>query len=247
MNLDFLTPAAHPPAGGEAPVARSPIEATARAAGARFEVREGWSVAVDFGSTAQQEATAAAETVGWADVSHLGKLELQAPSRELEAIAAACGAGLQVGEAVRHGDAWWCRMTNSRALIIGDVAGVREPIDAALADAGRAGVLDVSTAYAAMTLTGPLAREVFARFCALDLRPARTPVGALRPGSIGRQPGILIREADERYLFLFGWATGEYMWSVVSDAGRHLGGRPIGAQALSVLAAGEISEETVGA
>ena len=64
-----------------------------------------------------------------------------------------------------------------------------------------------------------------------------TPVNALRPGSIGRQPGILIREDEERYLFLFGWATGEYMWSVVADAGSHLGGGPIGVDALREVAA----------
>ena len=74
--------------------------------------------------------------------------------------------------------------------------------------------------FAAITVSGPLARETFARFCALDLRPHVTPVGALRPGSIGRQPGILIREDEDRYLFLFGWATGEYMWSTVADAAR---------------------------
>jgi glycine cleavage system aminomethyltransferase T len=92
---------------------------------------------------------------------------------------------------------------------------------------------DVTTNFAAMTLVGPRAREVFARFCALDLRPAVAPVRALRPGSIGRQPGVLICEAENRYLFLFGWATGEYMWSVVTDAGEHLGGRPIGVDALA--------------
>ena len=75
-----------------------------------------------------------------------------------------------------------------------------------------------------------------ARFCALDLRPKVTPVNALRPGSIGRQPGLVIREDEERYLFLFGWATGEYMWSVVADAGTHLGGGPVGVDALREVA-----------
>jgi sarcosine oxidase gamma subunit len=90
----------------------------------------------------------------------------------------------------------------------------------------------VTSNFAALTVTGPLARETFARFCALDLRPHVTPVGALRPGSIGRQPGILIREDEDRYLFLFGWATGEYMWSTVADAAEHLGGGPVGVDAL---------------
>ncbi len=230
MNLDFLTPVS-----GVA-VARSPMEAAARAAGARVEARDGWNVAVSFGSTPEQEATAAGETAGWADVSALAKLEIQARSAEgLTAILTACGAGGELTTATRAHDAWWCRLAGTRLIVIGGDAALRERIDAAVAETEGVSVVDITTKYAAMTLVGPLAREVFARFCALDLRPAKAPVHALRPGSIGRQPGVLVVEAEDRYLFLFGWATGEYMWSIVSDAGRHLGGRPIGVDALAAL------------
>jgi sarcosine oxidase gamma subunit len=130
---------------------------------------------------------------------------------------------------VRRDDAWWCRLTQTRAVVIG-----KRP---ELSGTDDLDVLDVTCNFAALTLVGPLARETFARFCALDLRPKVTPVNALRPGSIGRQPGIVIREDEERYLFLFGWATGEYMWSVVADAGTHLGGGPVGVDALREVAA----------
>ena len=204
MNLDFLTPAAD----GEGIVARSPMEGMARAAGARFEVRDGWNVAVEYPSARRGE-------VSWADVSHLPKVELHGLSETITS--------LEFGTAERRDDAWWCRLTESRALVIGDRPAL---------DDGDLDVTDVTSNFAALTLTGPLARETFARFCALDLRPQVTPVGALRPGSIARQPGTLIREAEDRYVFLFGWATGEYMWSVVADAAEHLGGGPIGADAL---------------
>jgi glycine cleavage system aminomethyltransferase T len=208
VNLDFLTPTA------EDAVAHSPMEAPARAAGARFEVRDGWNVAVEFPGMGEG-------TVSWADVSHLAKVELQGTA---EAIGE-----LPFGTAVRRDDAWWCRLTQTRALVIG-----RRP---EIADADDLRVVDVTCNFAALTLVGPQARETFARFCALDLRPKVTPVGALRPGSIGRQPGLVIREDEERYLFLFGWATGEYMWSVVADAGGHLGGAPIGVDALREVSA----------
>jgi glycine cleavage system aminomethyltransferase T len=211
VNLDFLA------LDAEGAVARSPMERNAKAAGARFEVRDGWNVAVAYETVADREIAAAIETAGWADTSHLRKLELQASPEELDATG-----NLRLGEAVRAADAWWCRLTPTRAVVVGGT----EPV----ADA-----VDVTTNFAAITIVGPLAREVFARFCALDLRPAVTPVGALRPGSIARQPGIVICEEVDRYLFLFGWATGEYMWSVVADAGTHLGGRPIGAAALATL------------
>jgi glycine cleavage system aminomethyltransferase T len=239
VNLDFLSTRAGAADGGSAaPIARSPMEHSARAAGAVFGVRDGWNVAVSYGGGSEHEAEACRRTVGWADVSPLGKLELHGPPAQLEAIAAQCGATLTLGEAVRVGDAWWCRLTAGRALAICEPAALpalRGQLLKAAAAAERASLVDVTTNFAAMVIAGPLAREVFARFSALDLRPSRTPVGALRPGSIGRQPGLLICVARERYLFTFGWATGEYVWSIVADAALHLGGRPIGADALAVL------------
>jgi heterotetrameric sarcosine oxidase gamma subunit len=234
MSLDFLTTGA---AAVDGAVARSPMEGQTRAAGAQLEVRGGWSIATHYGGVgAEAEAATARRTAGWADVSHLGKLELQGPPDQLDRVAAECGAELRLGTATRSGEAWWCRLTTTRALVIAETRAT-DTIRAALAEAGRGGVAltDVTSNFAALTVVGPRAREVFARFCALDLRPAVTPVRALRPGSIGRQPGILICEAVDRYLFLFGWATGEYMWSTVTDAGEHLGGRPIGVDALSEL------------
>jgi len=236
MNLDFLTTGA---AAADGAVAHSPMEGQTRAAGAALDVRDGWSIATHYGGVgAGAEAATARRTVGWADVSHLGKLELQGPPDQLDRIASESGAELRLGEAGRTGEAWWCRLTTTRALVICEGRGtdaLRAQLTEASVGADRVTLTDVTTNFAAMTLVGPLAREVFARFCALDLRPAVTPVRALRPGSIGRQPGILVYEAEDRYLFLFGWATGEYMWSVVADAGEHLGGRPIGVDALSEL------------
>jgi glycine cleavage system aminomethyltransferase T len=208
VNLDFLR-VAGTESIGDGIVARSPMEGMAKAAGARFEVRDGWNVAIEY-------PTAQRGDVAWADMSHLPKLEIS-PARPVSDTITS----LPFGTAVRQDDAWWCRLTESRALVIGARPAV-EDVD----------VIDVTSNFAAITVTGPLARETFARFCALDLRPHVTPVGALRPGSIGRQPGILIRQAEDRYLFLFGWATGEYMWSVVADAAGHLGGGPIGVDAL---------------
>ena len=36
---------------------------------------------------------------------------------------------------------------------------------------------------------------------------------------------ILVQDTD-RFLLLFGWAVGEYVWTVVEDAARSLGGGP---------------------
>ena len=209
-TLEFLAPVA----AGTDIEARSPMEGLAADAGARFAFRDGWKVAVSY------PAASYGDSVSWCDTSHLPKLQLQGSAK---AIDAAAGEPFQAGTALRRAGAWWCRLTSERALVIGARPSLED---------GELELVDVTSVFASLTISGPLARECFARFCALDLRPAVTPVKALRPGSIGRQPGTLIREADERYLILFGWAVAEYMWSVVADAADHLGGGPVGVDQL---------------
>ena len=189
--LAFLRPT------GDA-VARSPMERQALDAGARFEVRDGWNVAVAY------DRDSSNAPVRWADVSHLPKVEVHGHHE------------LALGQATRANGAWRCPITRDRTLVIGD---------------RDADGVDLTSALAALTISGPLAREVFARFCALDLRPQSLPVGGFRPGSVARTPGYVLREDDDRFLMLFGWALGEYMWTVVSDAASALGGEPEAARA----------------
>jgi heterotetrameric sarcosine oxidase gamma subunit len=203
VSLEFLTPAPDV-------LAHSPMERCARAAGARFEPRNGWLVAVSY------DRPPAA--TGWADMSHLGKLEVQLPA----------GADARPAVPDVAEDAHWCPLGPRRALVIAEPTAARE-----LRERLGPQAVDVTTAYAALAIVGPGARDVLARQCALDLRPGSTPVGAVRPGSVARTPAIVIREAEERYLVLFGAALGEYMWTVLADAAEHLGGAPIGADALA--------------
>jgi sarcosine oxidase subunit gamma len=224
-----------------APVAHSPMEAMAVAAGGRTAVREGWANVTSFASP-EAESGLCRSSVGFADSSPLGKLEVQADPGELEGVVRGLtGASPHPGQAIRHAGAWWCPLAGSRLLVLtppGDVRAVRDALREALGGlSAPAALTDVTSVFAALTLIGPAARETIARFCALDLHPHVTPVGGLRPASIARQPGILVREAAERYLLLFGWAVGQYMWTVVSDAAGALGGGPVGADRLAELSA----------
>jgi heterotetrameric sarcosine oxidase gamma subunit len=243
-SFEFLAPDAATSDERFAPVARSPMERAARAAGARFEVRDGWNVAVGYASL-EQEREACTRAAGWADVSHLGKLELHASAGDdLAAVVAqaAGGAALELGTATRAADAWWLPLTAERALVVCEPAvlgGLRERLEEAAGSASRrVSVIDATSKYAALTLAGPLAREVFARFSAIDLRPQVTPVGGFRPGSIVRTPGMVLREGEDRFLLLFGWALGAYLWETVADAGTHLGASPVGVDALDEVAIG---------
>jgi glycine cleavage system aminomethyltransferase T len=203
MSLAFLSVAA-----ADGVVARSPMERLAAAAGARFDVRGGWNVAVSYPG----ENPAAG---GWADVSHLRKIELHG----------APAAALELATATWLGGAWWCPLSAERTLVIGGDGELGE-------HAGDARPVDVTSNYGALAVCGPAAREIFSRFTAIDVREASLPVGGLRPGSIARTPGVLVREAPARFLMLFGWALGEYMWTVVADAAQGTGAGPLGVGAL---------------
>jgi glycine cleavage system aminomethyltransferase T len=233
------------------------MERPARAAGARLEVREGWNVAIAFADPAVERARLD-DRVAFADRSNLLKLELQAEPGVLAAVIEAASGGhrLEPGRAVRSRGAWWCPVTPARALVLGDpeaAAEIRAAVAEAATDAGAAAadaavavaeaataiaaaatitVADLTCGLAALTLAGPDARELLARFCAIDVRPTVTPVGGFRPGSVARTPGYVVRDGEQSLLVLVGWALGEYLWTVVADAAEHLGGGPVGADAL---------------
>jgi glycine cleavage system aminomethyltransferase T len=205
VSLDFLSPA-------PSAIARSPMEREALAAGATVEQRDGWNLAVSFYGEERHMST-----VAFADRSHIGKLELHSEH------------GLELGQAHRRDDAWWCPTSRERALVLCEpdqTAELRER----LGD----GVVDLTSAMGALTIAGPLSGELFARFTAIDLRPQVTPVHGFRPGSVARTAGAILREDDDRWLMLFGAALGSYVWTVVADAAAGLGGGPVGVDALVV-------------
>jgi glycine cleavage system aminomethyltransferase T len=230
--LAFLSP------GADA-LAKSPMEPGTVAAGATIEQRDGWNIATSFPDEAAQLST-----VGFADVSHLGKLEIQGD------ISAITGHDLELGRALRAEGAWWCPYSAQRAVVLcppADTAALRDRLTASADDTpGLGSVIDTTTVQGAMTILGPLARETFARFTAIDLRPQVTPPLAFRPGSVARTGGAILCEAPDRYLMLFGAALGQYVWTLVADAAGHLGGGPVGVDALPPLDAPALSGDGAG-
>lgn len=211
MTLGFLSPAVH----RGSPPAESPIASAAARGGARLEVRNGWRVPVTFGDEAA-ERRLRQQTVAVADASWAAKTQLDGPAAALDG----CAAGLQLGTAIPYRGAWWCRLTPTRALVLGS-APTAEMVDGVA-------LLDVSAQYCAVRIAGPHCREVMARFCALDLRSAVAPPTALRPGSVARTPGLVVVEEADQLLVLVGAALAEYLWTVVIDAAARLGGGPVG-------------------
>lgn len=231
MTLEFLSPDRARAEKGFEPVARSAVERALREAGARLEVRDGWSVAADFGSV-EAELRVCTQAAGIAECSHLGKLELQGPA---DALAQVAPAEIAPGRALRSSGNWWCPVHPERLLVLcppGATANLREGLERAAAERECASLVDMTTALAAFTAIGPAARETLARLSALDTRPASFPERGFAPVSVARVPAMVLRESGERFLLLFGSAYAEYVWTALTDAGLALGAALVGVDAL---------------
>jgi glycine cleavage system aminomethyltransferase T len=236
MTLEFLAADATVEFDGIRPPQRSPIEWIHRRDGASFAERDGWRVVTDFGA-ADEEAAACATAVAIADLSHLGKLELQAKPETAAAIVAqlAGGAALAPGRAAHVDGVWWCPVTPARILAVSPperTPALRDELEAAAGASGLATVSELTTALGSNAVAGPLAREAFARATALDLRPDRFEEGGFAPVSVARTAGMILRAGDDRFLHLFGSGYAQYVWTVFVDAAEHLGGRAVGTTAL---------------
>lgn len=144
----------------------------------------------------------AAPQLGLSDRSLVPKTELQVGPGD----AAALGK-LPTGRAVETDGAWWCPLTPTRILVIGD-----PPTDVA----APVSAVTVTSGFVALGLSGPRARHVLARVSALDLR--RATKGSLLPGSVARVPAIVLCEGDDALLILAGSAHAQYLWDTLVDA-----------------------------
>ncbi len=239
QQFEFLAPGAAVPFEGVAPALRSPIEWQHREAGAELAELDGWRVVASYGAP-EQEAATCRRAVGVADLSSLGKFELQGDAATVAAIVSdlAGGAEAELGHAVEHEGVWWCPLTPERMLavtpadateVLRDALGI-----AAASGAGFASVNELTSALGSNAVVGPLARETFARTTALDLRPDHFPEAGFAPVSVARTAGMVLRERDDRFLHLFGAGYASYVWTVFVDAAEHLGGGAVGVEALGI-------------
>ena len=242
-ELEFLAPDAATAFGSTEPAPRSAIEWTHRDAGAELGERAGWRVVTTYGEP-EAEAAACRDAVGVADLSFLGKIELQGSAALVAEVVAglAGGAALGPGRAALHDEVWWCPITPEKVLAVTPperTAGLREEIDRAVsADDRFASVIELTTTLGSNAVAGPLAREAFARATALDLRPQSFEPGAFAPVSVARTAGMVLRERDDDFLHLFGAGFAAYVWTVFVDAAEHLGGRAVGTEALAASRSG---------
>ena len=232
MSFEFLAPDAAAAGQRDGDLrAAQPDRVGPPRPGARTSTdRAGWRVGDRLREPRGRAAPRCRESVGVADLSFLGKLELQAEPgdrRRRSSPSSPAAARSHRGRQGCHEEVWWCPITPSRVLAVSPPERTAErarrssrppPLPLRFAS-----VVELTSAYGSNAVAGPLARETFARTTALDLRPQPLRGRRLRAGLGGAdaRDGAAASEPD-LYLHLFGAGFADYVWTVV----RRRGGAP---------------------
>ncbi len=99
-------------------------------------------------------------------------------------------------------------------------------------------VLNVTAAFAAVNVAGPLSRYVIARLTDMDLSAEALPYLAATQGAIAGVPCLVLRlgfVGELGYEIHFPSEYGEYLWDSILDAGRDCSIEPFGLEAQRIL------------
>ena len=211
--------------------------------GARFEAVNGMAAPVDFGEP--EAELAGARRLAIVDCTALPRTGYKGRGA-LDWLRAQ---GLEIGDrdnlAYAQRDGFLAaRLAPTEGLILGSLSG--EPglvaaLDGNKFQPARAGAYRVPRADTNcwFRISGAEAAAMFAKLCAVDLRPHKFEPGAVAQTSLAKLNAILIR-ADlgtvVSYHVLADSASALYLWSSLMDAMAEFAGRPVGLAALRGLA-----------
>ncbi|MCH7555550.1 MAG: sarcosine oxidase [Proteobacteria bacterium] len=211
--------------------------------GANFDEVAGAACAMNCGNGLEAE-TKRARSLAVCDLSALPRAGFK--GREAQSWPAAQGLVISPDNnfsVIQDDGALVARLADSEVLILSDLA-CRSGLCARLAEAWSPdpdpGVYpvprrDTNCWY---MISGGHADALFAKLCAVDLRPHKFPLGAIAQTSLARLNGIVIR-ADLgdvlAYHLLTDSAAAGYMWMCLLDAMDEWGGAPVGLAALRGL------------
>jgi sarcosine oxidase subunit alpha len=208
------------------PSKRTPIHAWHAGHGARFQERDGWQVAANFGNPAA--AAAAAKGVGLMDVSYLTKVELLGNVAALARLLAGSPALDRPRCVARLTDpepALACRLADDRLLVLAEspAADWNHSLKL-LAPDHKVESWDATSAYAAFHLEGPHVEDLLRRLTAVDVRFNALPPGSCAETGLAGVAALLVRPPDRPGTrLLVGWDVAEYVWERLLDAGTELG------------------------
>ncbi|HEY8248368.1 MAG TPA: hypothetical protein VIG38_13930 [Hyphomicrobium sp.] len=220
---------------------RSPLCRRLDAAGAAWR---------DLGDAAVAESVGAAATAGGiivADLSPLPRLGFKGRGT----IAAAQSRGIVVeptpNRAFRQPDGGLCLvLAPGEIILLSNLAGDGERLAQLetrwrIEDEERTYPVPRRDSHAWLAVAGEASPEMFAKLCAIDLRPGKFADLAIAQTSIAKMSAILVRAdigANPVFHLLVDSAAAVYFCDCLLDAADEFGGRIVGLEALQKLAGG---------
>lgn len=210
--------------------------------GAKFVLEEGWKRVESYGDS-NDEVTSASTTVGICDVSPLTKIDLQ--GRDIVSFLTKVIPQSPIPNPGFHnrgrfpGDTssseiHMARLTAERILVFGG-ANIRHQLLYRLTevaiDMECLHVTDLTSAYAAFRLAGPLSMDVLKKLCPINLETRAFPSGQCAQTPLARVGSVILRDdflGLMSYLVLVSRDYGEYVWRSVIGAGHKYRIRPFG-------------------
>ncbi|MEE9162784.1 MAG: glycine cleavage T C-terminal barrel domain-containing protein, partial [Candidatus Neomarinimicrobiota bacterium] len=235
------------------PIKRTPMDRKHRELGAPIVDLGPWQRAYSYGSP-QEECLAVRHRVGIIDVSTLGKLDVRgrdAPAL-LDKVYTHRFSSLGIGR-IRYGllcsdnstildDGTVARMGEDRYFVTtttGNVDFIEEWFKWWLAGTGMcAHVTNLTSAFAAVNVAGPRARDTLVKLTDIDLSPDAFRYMRSAQGTVAGVPAIFLRIG---FVGETGWELhvpaeyGEYLWDTLMEAGQEFGIAPFGLEAQRIL------------
>lgn len=211
-------------------------------AGARFAEIAGAAVALDYGDP--EGETEAARRLGLADLSPLPRCGFKGRGAAEWLAARGLVVPDESNRALRQEDGSnVLRLSPNEVLVLGSLSGGAGPV-ARLepawaaeppATTPRGFPVPRAETHARFRVAGDRAAELFAKLCAVDLRPAKFAHGRIAQTHVAQLSAIVLR--DDRggrlaYDLLADSASAVYFWTVLCDAMAEFDGRPVGLSAL---------------
>ena len=235
------------------PVKRTPMDQNHRDLGASMVDLGPWQRAHSYGSP-QEECLAVRQRVGIIDVTTLGKLEVTGRDAGvlLDKVYTHHFSNLRVGR-IRYGllcndnstimdDGTVTRLAEDRYFVTtttGNVDLIEEWFKWWQAGTGScAHVTNVTSAYAAVNVAGPRARDTLSKLTDVDLSEQSFRYMRSAQGAVAGVPAIFLRIG---FVGETGWEIhvpaeyGQHVWETIMEAGREFGIAPFGLEAQRIL------------
>lgn len=194
-------------AGGNSPVALSPLSEAHLKAGAKFETVGGWCIAVRY----EHEPVAGSNAI--IDVSHRPKQEIVGPNVS-DQLRSVIGDDVPLRTIRSQAGTDIYRLTSTRAIAFGPLPNL-------------IGALTATGGWASLALVGPDREKILSKLTAVDLRERTLPAGTCCLGPIFGVNTLFGRLAERFELHVAADAA-EFFWEVVLDAGAEFGLKPAG-------------------